>query len=200
MNVAKSNAAAGRGRLSRVSGSLLVAIYILAMFVSIIFVLCMLGAGLRELSKAILMFDWGNSEAGNEADLSIEFTIRALEMFIIAPLPCIVLQGVARHLSQYAGVDSEMIVRARASLPEVKATIANILVSTVAVNLVGRVLETRKGFDSEGLLGDTLNWETVGSLLLIIVVLTGYYFVMEYSARTIFAESNQTKASPPPSG
>src|ERR1700733_3935885 len=153
-------------------GMLLVTIFIVVMFASVVFVIGMLTAGMWELMKAIRMFDWTMKPDASTpplgADSSIGLTIRALEMFIIAPLPCIVLQGIANHLNQYVSFDSKALVRAKASLPTVKATIANILVSTVAVNLVGRVLDR-----------DPLDWETVGSLLLIIIGLTAYYFVME---------------------
>lgn len=189
------------GSEARFWGMALVTAFYIVMIMSLGFVVAMLAAGLWELAKAIYMFGWTMAPETSTlpydadtprfgADSSIGLTIRALEMFIIAPLPCIVLQGMANHLNQYAGVSKKALVLAEASLPKVKATMANILVSIVAVNLVGRVLNK-----------DPLDWETAGSLLLIIVVLTAYYFAMDYSARMVtkkFDASTNTSPCPEP--
>lgn len=169
--------------------------------VSLLFMAVMLAAGVCELLEAMWTFDWPwrrltdffnhlvfggggvivHSDLVAHADVrpmpgaesSIGSTILALEMFILAPLPYLVLEGMALHVTKHSNEKDYVRAKADASLPKTKAIVASILVSTVAVHIVGDVLNR-----------DKLNWGVAASELLIIVVLTGYYVLMEKAART----------------
>ncbi|HYI64052.1 MAG TPA: hypothetical protein VEW71_04130 [Allosphingosinicella sp.] len=152
---------------------------------SFIFLLGALVAGLVQLFFAckILAWPWFSGEStGTSLKDSIQSTIHALELFILAPLPYVVLHGLYRYLRR--DMKNEHSVGESSGLPEVKAIVASILVSTVAVNLVGDVLK-----------GESLSWDRIGMQLATIIVLASYFVIMELVARMKAGHGSISRAS-----
>jgi hypothetical protein len=159
---------------------------------SFVFMVALLLAGLLELWNAMKAFEWRLSweqsahPPDNELhfDASIHSTIHALELFILGPLPYMVLSGLAGYITQHTDKNLHTRLRAEANFPKVKAIIASVLVSTVAVHLVGMVLREDPS--------SPLDLKIVGSELLIIIVLSAYFVVMEKIASSHTASGDET--------
>lgn len=171
----------GRGSLYKLLDSSAEKIFFVAVVAALVFMLLLFSIGLIELWAAVRAFDWlwlledsGASKSAPSINDSILATIKALELFILAPLPYVVLQGLGVYITCCFSDAENDRERAEKSLPQVKSLIASIFVSTIAVSLVGKVLDEE----------EPLTWTMVGTHLMIIVVLATYYFAIEVVAHS----------------
>jgi hypothetical protein len=167
----------------------------LGALIALVFMVAVLAAGMYELYVAIKDFFWhpmvtiaGAHGAGaavasveDAAETTNAVVIGALEMFILAPIPYLTLVSLQFYVSRFIGftvigrsgdgqAQEQQSSERMALLPKIKALIASMLVSLVAVHLVGAVLKSE------------VTWRSVAPQLAIIIVLGAYFILLERMA------------------
>lgn len=141
-----------------------------------------LGAGIFSFYRAALAFHWclgllGHCAADSDAE-SLTMAINGLELLLLAPLAYLLLVSLAYYIERYRkpadAVSNPGEISADALLSRTKALAVSLLISTVSVDLVGRLL----GKDP----AHNLTWSLSGIEFLMIFLFTVYYIILQRHA------------------